>query len=869
MRKLLRLGWVTAAIVLFGLSGCSGGGSSALDSYTEPTLSPFTGSVNENSAEGTVVGQITVDDGGDTVRDINLTGPGYANFSVETNGTIIVAAGAQLDYEATTAYTLHAVATNSVGSSTAVDVNISIIDLADEVPTLSAFTGSVDENSVAGTEVGKISVDDGGSAISGIVLSGDGNGNFTVDANGTIVVAAGAQLDSETKNTYSFDALAVNSVGSGTGTVTININNLNDNNPQFGSLPTADVNENQTSAITLGATDADNLLALTYSLSGTDAASFDVDSATGVVTFKAAPDFESKWSYTFTATASDGDNNATQNVTITVLDLPDVVPTLQALTASIDENKATGSPVGNILVTDAGDRSIIGFTIDDTTNFEINASGYITTKSSFDFEGQQSYALNAYATSDAGNSASVVVTININNLNDNSPVFISSATAAVNENQTSAIDLDAADADNLLALTYSIGGTDAASFDVDSATGVVTFKTAPDRESKDSYTFTATASDGNNSTDQNVTIALINVLEVPLLEAFTASIDENSTVGTTVGTVNVLDGDTPVTSFALNDTTNFSINAGGTITTSTAFDYESGVTSYNLEVNATNAVGTSTMTSVTIDINNIGDFYITSAVYDYNGTAAVDDDILYVYFDQAIDATTVVADSSYNITGTGSITGGTSDYNDSIFHRNVISLTAGTALVAGDTNISIASPGITDDYAPGIAQFTVDNTQVTVEAFRPLLKTGQTTSYSANDDGNYTSGLTRNFTRNGGTEIVTDNTSGLMWQDDNISAIPLKTWVQAIDYCENTCALGGFTDWRLPTIDELVQLTDKGRNDAAIDPAFMYTHTQYWSSTTSASNSFDAWYVEFVHGADGVKTKTNSADGKVRCVRTK
>ena len=92
--------------------------------------------------------------------------------------------------------------------------------------------------------------------------------------------------------------------------------------PVFTSLTTASVEENQLSAITLVASDASSI---TYSISESDAAFFDVNETSGVVTFKIAPDFEDaahSADYSFTAMAKDSaDNNATQSVTITVTDV--------------------------------------------------------------------------------------------------------------------------------------------------------------------------------------------------------------------------------------------------------------------------------------------------------------------------------------------------------------------------------------------------------------------------------------------------------------------------------------------------------------------------------------------------------------------
>ena len=87
--------------------------------------------------------------------------------------------------------------------------------------------------------------------------------------------------------------------------------------PTFTSSNVASVAEDQTSAITLVATD---LSSVTYSISEEDAASFNIDSISGVVTFKTAPDYETQQNYSFTATATDSSgNSATQSVTITIL----------------------------------------------------------------------------------------------------------------------------------------------------------------------------------------------------------------------------------------------------------------------------------------------------------------------------------------------------------------------------------------------------------------------------------------------------------------------------------------------------------------------------------------------------------------------
>ncbi len=116
-------------------------------------------------------------------------------------------------------------------------------------------------------------------------------------------------------------------------------------------------------------------------------------------------------------------------------------------------------------------------------------------------------------------------------------------------------------------------------------------------------------------------------------------------------------------------------------------------------------------------------------------------------------------------------------------------------------------------------------------------------------------------------EIVTDNTTTLQWQDDaNVKTIT-KTWMEAINYCENTLALGGHTDWRLPNKKELLSITDHSRYDPTIDTS-VFTNTassNYWSSTTSANDTESVWVVHFDSATSNYHYKTE--DYYVRCVR--
>jgi len=117
------------------------------------------------------------------------------------------------------------------------------------------------------------------------------------------------------------------------------------------------------------------------------------------------------------------------------------------------------------------------------------------------------------------------------------------------------------------------------------------------------------------------------------------------------------------------------------------------------------------------------------------------------------------------------------------------------------------------------------------------------------------------FSRDG-SGVVTDSVTGLVWQDNETVE---KTWVEAISYCE-ALTLGGNDDWRLPNKKELLSIVDYNTYNPAISSVFQNTtSSDYWSSTTYASSTSNAWGVNFYYGGTRNGYKRYSKD--VRCVR--
>jgi len=92
----------------------------------------------------------------------------------------------------------------------------------------------------------------------------------------------------------------------------------------------------------------------------------------------------------------------------------------------------------------------------------------------------------------------------------------------------------------------------------------------------------------------------------------------------------------------------------------------------------------------------------------------------------------------------------------------------------------------------------------------------------------------------------------LMWPRDknsvgcnNNETLPagaFSTWAENLIY-------KGYSDWRLPTKDELKNLFDYGRS------YITYTNAGYWSSTECPSNSDYAYYVSFMNGCEFCEAK--------------
>jgi hypothetical protein len=104
-----------------------------------------------------------------------------------------------------------------------------------------------------------------------------------------------------------------------------------------------------------------------------------------------------------------------------------------------------------------------------------------------------------------------------------------------------------------------------------------------------------------------------------------------------------------------------------------------------------------------------------------------------------------------------------------------------------------------------------------------------------------------------------------MWAKEDANLLWGADWQQALDYVKTMnsgSGLCGHNDWRLPNINELSSLENKGVSSVStwlIAQGFanVQASPNYWSSTTFALSTVEAWLISMVDGAVGGTPKSS------------
>lgn len=432
------------------------------------------------------------------------------------------------------------IVTASDGVNTAdQSLQVTVLNVNEGVQITSAAAASVDENETEAATVTAVDAD--GDAVTFSIVGGADAAQFTIDAATGVLTFVNAPdfenpADADGDNGYDVTVQASDGTLSVTQMLTVTVADENDNAPVFTSVDTdVDVLEEGETATgyVAAATDDDDGDVVTFAIGGADAASFTIDAATGALSFIAPPDFDDPQDadgdnvYDVVVTASDGENTATQDVTVTVQQ-SGVPIFVSDATVSAPEN---GTATNYTAAATDDDSPTLTFAIDggaDAAQFTIDAmTGVLTFNAAQDFEtpgdddGDNVYEVTVTAT-DGTNTASQDVEVTLTDEPDEAPVFVSDAAVSVAENMLSTgyvadatPDVDGDD------VTYAItGGADASAFTIDAMTGALSFADRPDFEAPGDdgmdnvYDVTVTASDGTNSATQDVQVTVTDTTEI-------------------------------------------------------------------------------------------------------------------------------------------------------------------------------------------------------------------------------------------------------------------------------------------------------------------------------------------------------------------
>ena len=591
--------------------------------------------VPENTEAGENIGApVTAadPDTGDTPA-YTLEGADLDSFDIDSaSGQIQTKSGVTYDYETKSSYSVTVKADDNNGGTATIDVTITVADV-DEPPEFDSATATreVPENTEAGGNIGApvTATDPDTGDTPAYTLEGADLDSFDIDsASGQIQTKSGVTYDHEVKSSYSVTVKADDNNG-GTATIDVTITVADVNEPPEFSVETASrtIAENTTTGVAIGApvtaTDPDTGDTPAYTLGGTDATFFDIDTSTGQLQTKAALDYETKSGYTVTVTASDGTLTATVDVTVTVTNVD------EAGTVALSTNQPPARAEITAALTDP-DEGVTGAVWQWERSSDGNTDWADIGTSSPSYtpvDGDVGYHLRATASytdgHGPGKTARAASTQAVQAGANRPPEFDSAtATREVPENTEAGENIGApvtaADPDTGDTLTYTLEGADLDSFGIDSASGQIQTKSGVtyDHEIKSSYSVTVKADDNNGGTATiDVTITVADVNEPPEFSVETASrtIAENTTTGVAIGApVTATDPDTGDTlTYTLEgpDLDSFNIDsASGQIQTKSGVTYDHEIkSSYSVTVKADDNNGGTATIDVTITVADVNE----------------------------------------------------------------------------------------------------------------------------------------------------------------------------------------------------------------------------------------------------------------------
>lgn len=526
-----------------------------------------------------------------------------------------------------------------------VKVNVYITDVNDNPPKFlrDPYKVQISEGSTSGTQVVRLYTTDDDEGLNGDVFysisAGNEDNRFDIDeATGQIVLAR--SLDRETKSKYTLTVIAhdagINRLSS-SATVYVDVLDENDNAPEFTQTSTKisviETTPVNTELTRFRATDADlgmNSEVIFSITAGNRRDTFHVDALTGVLYLHKNLDYEDLSTYQLNVTASDNGNprlSTTILFSIIVEDANDNPPSFPntAIVRQIREGMPVHTPIHTIVAEDP-DSDLNGnvtYSIsrqdpeDNNRYFGINqATGVIHTLLPIDREKIDTFRLTVIATDQAVMfpklSAEKLVTVIVEDINDNAPIFVSMNAAVLPLNKTKQFNRDGVLIMNVFArdldsstnglVTYDLIGGNVDLFRLHRTTGALTLK-KPITNVESRYQLTIKATDEAVQSERKSTDAYITVITIgedgkgPVFtsDTFNGNVYENEPPGTSILTVSAKYDSSVEIEYYVTNVTGAGVQVDrlfdidtklGVLSTAVPLDREVGVDMYEIEVYA-------------------------------------------------------------------------------------------------------------------------------------------------------------------------------------------------------------------------------------------------------------------------------------------
>ena len=552
--------------------------------------------VNENTAYTSVTPTIT----GSPIGSVTYTLGGADAGLFSINGSTGVVSMVARDFESP----------SDAGSNNIYDLNITVIDAdgntdsevwsvtVQNVVEVASFTidaiadTSVNENALYTSVTPNLS---GAAPIGSITysLGGTDAGLFSINGSTGVVSMIARDFESPVdaggNNIYDLTISVTDSDGNSDSeawAVTVD-NVVEAASFTIDAISNVNINENAPyTSVTPNLSGTAPIGSVTYTLGGTDAGLFTINSTSGVVSmiardFESPADAGSNNIYDLSVTVTDTDGNSDSEAwAVTVDDVVEVSAiAINAIAdANINENTAytsvtpsiTGTPIGAVTYTLGGT---------DASLFTINGTTGVVSMIARDFESPADagvnnvYDLSITATDSDGNNDSEAWAVTVQDVVETASFTIDAiADVSVNENAIYTGVTPMITGSPIGAVTYSLGGTDAGLFTINGTTGVVSmiardFESPADAGTNNVYDLNITVTDADGNTDSeawSVTVQDVAETATITIDAIAdVTVDENTVytgvtpaiTGTPIGSVTYILGGTDAGLFTINDTT--------------------------------------------------------------------------------------------------------------------------------------------------------------------------------------------------------------------------------------------------------------------------------------------------------------------------